>query len=76
MWKHLNVRDKHKYYETATKARSTYDLPEYAAEPPGKMKIVQRVELTRYLDSFKTVPTTAKQTDSNVLTPCSKLFPI
>lgn len=29
MWKHLNVRDKHKYYETATKARSMYNLPEH-----------------------------------------------
>lgn len=29
MWKHLNVRDKHKYYETATKARTMYNLPEH-----------------------------------------------
>lgn len=28
MWKHLNIRDKHKYYETATKARTMYNLPE------------------------------------------------
>ncbi|KAF0760409.1 putative serine/threonine-protein kinase [Aphis craccivora] len=34
MWKHLNIRDKHKYYETATKARTMYNLPElpYHAE--------------------------------------------
>lgn len=29
MWKHLNSRDKHKYYETATKARAMYSLPDH-----------------------------------------------
>lgn len=33
MWKHLNPRDKHKYYETATKFRMTYNLPELPYTP-------------------------------------------
>lgn len=36
MWKHLDPKDKHKYYEIATKARSMYVLPENPL-PQGKM---------------------------------------
>lgn len=37
MWKHLNNRDKHKYYETATKARTTYNLPEHPYQHQGHL---------------------------------------
>lgn len=53
MWKHLNVRDKHKYYETATKARNMYDLPEYI-DPSSKIFFLA-LNTPSYLDIFKIV---------------------
>lgn len=41
MWKHLNVRDKHKYYETATKARTMYNLPEHPYPSGNIMLYIQ-----------------------------------
>ncbi|XP_050537673.1 transcription factor mef2A-like [Daktulosphaira vitifoliae] len=49
MWKHLNPKDKHKYYETATKARSMYVLPEnpFPQENDQTIHSIQSAECTQ-----------------------------